>query len=251
MAGVIVDFDGAVSVHRVLRNDILDCLYGKSSTGAKNLIDTALLTLSSVAKTASIDQIHGLFGVTPGEKRTIQVSTLNQAIRIAAQMYSSLANLDAFDELDQDDTPTAEESNRRFSTEIRSIVLNSHPELIDYFNRSAVLIDGGTSVKFGFCSPRAILHFGVLSPNRQSACIRDARARLWELHSARTMANIQQAGLIFATPREDDPTLSSRQITSLQTNIKEIEQEADYYNMRFIPVNSASHGAERLVALAS
>lgn len=99
-------------------------------------------------------------------------------------------------------------------------------------------------------SARAILHFGALSPVRQSAGVRDARARLWELHRAREWANLSIAALVCATPRLDDPTLSPAQIESLRRNLAEIEREADSYKMRFHPVTSVVDGAEHVLQYA-
>ena len=105
-------------------------------------------------------------------------------------------------------------------------------------------------MRFGYCSPRSVLHFGVLHPVRQASGVRDARARLWELSSARKFAGLSLAALIFATPREDDPTLSAKQITAIRRNLNEIELEADKNEMRFIPVTSADAAAEKVLEFA-
>ena len=125
------------------------------------------------------------------------------------------------------------------------------PDLASSFGRTGELISGGMAVKFGFLSPLAILHFTVLHPVRQSASVRDARARIFELQRGREIAGIRSAALIAAVPREDDATLGARQRELLRANRIEIEREADSVNLRWIAVHSAIQGAERVIEFAS
>ena len=95
------------------------------------------------------------------------------------------------------------------------------------------------------------MHFGVLNPNRQSSGVRDARARLWELAQARDYTSISNAALIIAAPRNDDPTLSSKQLKSVAENLYEIEREADANVLRLYPVNTSLEGAHKVIELAA
>ncbi|WP_257757870.1 hypothetical protein [Burkholderia glumae] len=252
MIGAIVEWDGRIRAHRFIRNDVLDCLYGKSAAGVKTLIDTGLKVLSDIGATGALKQesMPSLYGLQAGPLRHTHASNLSDALRTAALLYSSLTNLDKLDDIEDIDAPTQDEGNRRFATEIRSRVIEKRPELEDCFGRSATLLDGGTQTRFGYLSPRSIMHFGVLSPIRQPAGVRDARARLWELHRTKERAQLPFAGLIFGVPREDDPTLSNRQIETMKANLEEIEREADSYQMRFFPVISAEIGAEIVLSHA-
>jgi hypothetical protein len=251
MVGVVARFDGQVSARRILRDDVLDCLYGKAGRGARVLIDTGLEALRQLGAIGVFtDDMPAAFGLEPGPLRHTYAESLGDALRDAALLYSSLASLAKLDELEESDAPAQEEVNRRFATEVRERVAARRPDLDAYFGRGAMLIEGGEPTRFGFCSPRAILHFGVLSPVRQPSGLRDARARLWELHRARELAGIPLAGLVFATPRADDPTLSGKQVESVRRILAEIEREADSYRMRFMPVTSADEGAERVIEYA-
>jgi hypothetical protein len=252
MVGALVEWDGRVSGHRFIRDEVLDCLYGKASKGIKALIETGLQSLSSLGADAVLTgkSAPNLFGLEPGPLRHTHAKNLADALRTAALLYSSLTNLDKLDDMEEVDAPSQEEGNRRFTTDVRDRVLSLRPDLGQYFGRTAVLIEGGEHTRFGFVSPRAILHFGVLSPVRQPTGLRDARARLWELYRAQEISGIELAGLIFGTPSEDDPTLSPRQIDAMRRNLKEIEQEADTYKMKFFPVTTAQAGAETLIAYA-
>lgn len=251
MVGVLVERDGDLRAQRLIRDDVLDCLYGKHARGVRTLIETGIAGLRAMAEATSIQrEMPDAFGMYSGPLRHTWAESHSEALRTAALLHSSLANLQKIDEPEETDAPSQEDTNRRFATEVKERVIEQRPDLIPYFGRQAVLIENGDPTRFGFCSARAILHFGALSPVRQSAGVRDARARLWELHRAREWANLSIAALVCATPRLDDPTLSPAQIESLRRNLAEIEREADSYKMRFHPVTSVVDGAEHVLQYA-
>lgn len=172
-------------------------------------------------------------------------------MRQAALLHSSLANLDVFDDLEESDAPSQEDTNKRFVTEVRDIIRLQRPDLSSCFNQFCNLTENGQPVKFGFISQKSILHFSVINAARQSSGVRDARARLWELSNAQSYSRIASAALITAVPRLDDPTLGSKQKKVLEANIYEIEREADSQNMRFIPVNTSLEGANKVLEYAA
>lgn len=252
MVGVLYQFNGQTQAERIIRDDVLDSLYGQHhSTAARKLIDTGLHMLQTAASMAGIEAANmPLMGLTPGEPRATAAKNVGELLRTAALLYSSLAGMDRLDELEEADAPMAEESNRRFSTEVREITLVKRPELADGFGRSGLLIEGGRSVRFGYFSPRLVVHFSVLHPVRQSASVRDARARLWELARAMAVAGLEQAVLITAVPRQDDATLGEKQRANARANEQEIEREADASHIRLYSVHTAEEAAARMVQLA-
>lgn len=249
MVGVIHQFTKQFEASRIIRDDVLDCLYGQhASAAARHMIETGLSMLAAAANAAGLGAVTTpIMGLHPGEVRATEASSLGELLRTAALLYSSLASLDKLDELEESDTAAPEEVNKRFSTEVREIVIAQYPALADSFGKGGPLIDGGQAVKFGYFSPRLIAHFGVLHPVRQSACVRDARARLWEIARAMDLTSISAGALIWAVPRTDDATLSKRQQAQTLTNTKEIEREADPHHIRILPVHTAQEGAARLL----
>lgn len=252
MVGVLHQFNGQTQTARIIRDDVLDSLYGQHhSTAARKLIDTGLHMLQTAASVAGMEATNmPLMGLAPGELRATAAQNAGELLRTAALLYSSLAGLDRLDELEEADAPMAEEGNRRFSTEVRELTLAKRPELAEGFGRSGVLIEGGQSVRFGYFSPSLVAHFSVLHPVRQSASVRDARARLWELARAMTVAGLRQAALITAVPRQDDATLGEKQRANARANEQEIEREADASHIRLYPVHTAQEAADRMVQLA-
>lgn len=254
MAGVVLNFENQWCAHRMLRDDTLQCLYGKAAANPKKLIDEALSLLRSLAEAGGVEVLAALpqptMGLYPGLHRTTEALSIGDALRQAALLHGSLASIDGLDELDESDTPAAEEVNKRFATEVREAVLDTRPDLARNFNRSAELIEGGRPVRFGFLSERVVLHFSVLHPVRQAASVRDARSRLWELSRAKERGQLPLAALITAVPRDDDPTLGVKQREALRANKIDIEREADEVRMHLYPVTSALQAAERLLEIA-
>ena len=250
MVGVILHAGDWLS-RRLIRDDVLDGLYGQYAKGARNLIDSGLQTLIQIAQAAqSLADMPAIMGLSCGPVRETHCENVTEALRVAALMHSSLTAMDKLDEPSESDIPDTGETNQRFATEVRNHVVERNPDFSRYFGRSTVLLDDGMPVRFGFCSPRAILHFGVLSPVRQSSSVRDARSKFWELHRAKRHADLPMAALVFGVPDKNDPTLSYRQIDAMQRNLREIEREADTYDMRFFPVHNAQEGADKVIAYA-
>lgn len=253
MAGIVLQFDGQWAAHRMLRNDVLESLYGKASADPRKLIDEALQLCLAVAVASGEEGLASLtpiMGLHPGSSRTTEAHSVADAIRQAVLLQSSLGQLDGWDELEESDTPGPEEVNKHFTTEVRECVFAIRPALARYFGRNALLIPGGRPVRFGYFSEKAVLHFSVLHPVRQASSVRDARARLWELSRAKEMARLQTAALITAVPREDDPTIGRKQRDELRNNRVEIEKEADAVQMRLYAVTSASDAAAKVIELA-
>ena len=247
MAGVVLNFNDQWTVHRILRDDVLESLYGKAASNPKQLIEDGLKLCLSVVKEAGLQTLFAMdasiMGLHPGPKYSTEAFSVSDAIKQAAFLHSSLARIDDWDELDAPDSPASEEVSKRFVTEVREFVIAQRPELTKNFNRTAKLLEDGVPVKFGYLSETAVLHFSVLHPVRQAASVRDARARLWELSRAKAWGGLEKAALITAIPRSDEITLGAKQLEALRINRIEIEREADAVNMRVYPVTSVDAAA--------
>jgi hypothetical protein len=249
MVGVLHSFGGEFRATRTIRDDVLDSLFGKSAPSLRRLIEHAMgLYQASAHAVKSVDKLGvSVAGLHAGPLRATEAASASELLQTACLLYSSLGNLDRLDDPEESDAPQQEEVNRRFGTDVRQEVSKLRPELLPNFGRSGLLVAGGQLVKFGYLSPKAVVHFTVLHPVRQSPSLRDARARIFELQRVRGIAQIERAVLIAAVPRDDDATLGSRQRAQLRLNQAEIEAEADAVELRWFAVNSAKMGAERLI----
>lgn len=250
MVGLVHDFDGETGTARIIRDDVLDALYGKAADGVRRLLEHAFQMYLAAANASSLGDVGvSMMGLHAGDLRETEVRSLTELLHVAALLYSSLANMDKLDELDEADAPQQEDVNRRFSTEVRSGVIAIRPDLSVNFGKGGRLVPGGQMVKFGYFSPTAVLHFTVLNAVRQAAGVRDARARLFELQRARDVAGIGNAALIAAVPRDDDPTLGPKQREQLKLNRAEIESEADAVKMRWFAVSTVPAAVAHVIEM--
>lgn len=254
MAGVLLRFNGEWTARRMLRDDVLENLFGKAAANPRRLIDEALNVCVNLAReTGSMEFLtppRVIMGLHPGATRTTEAVNVSDALRQAVLLHASLAQLDGWDELEESDAPQPEEGNRWFVTEVREAVVAKKPELYRYFGRLARISQDGKPVRFGFLSERTVLHFSVLHPVRQGPSVRDARARLWELSRAKAFGGLPYAALITAVPRDDDVTLSPRQREGLRMNRDELIREAEAGEMQVHTVTSPSEAAEKVLELA-
>jgi hypothetical protein len=254
MVGVIAQYGGEWLREKIIRDDVLDALYGKNSANPKKLIiqglDVGLELVSKLGFDRFSEFPKEIFGLYFGRQINTEAHSFNDLMRQATLLCSSLASIDSYDDLEESDSPSQEDTNKRFVTEVREYVRERRPDLGGNFNKPGNLTNDGLPVKFGYLSAKAVLHFSVINAVRQSNGVRDARARLWELSNAQQYAHIPFAGLITGVPRSDDPTLGSKQKLALEINIKEIEKEADKWDMRFLPVHSSEEAASRVIEYA-
>ena len=147
--------------------------------------------------------------------------------------------------------PTAEQAVSWFSTELKEAALQTNPALADNFGKRAVLLPGGSPVRFGYASNYLLAHFNVISPMRYGASLRDSHGRMFELQQGREFSGIGRAVLISGFTRDDDPMLGNKQRQRNQEMRQELANEATAVGVDFLPVLSASEGAARLLEMDS
>ena len=250
MAGVIIEFSGETTAHRLIRSDVLESLYGSNVKQIEHFLDTALSTLCEIAKLSGQEHMPEIMGMFPGKTQTSQAQSRTEGIRHAVMLYSSLCNPEYNEQDEEEESILVAVANKRFSTDIRSKVLQSHPILKEFFNKKSPMHEDGNPVRFGFISPQIILHFAVLHPTRQSQSVSNARAKLWELSGARDYIK-SPAAMILSVPEPNDPTIESSQQDAALRNRAEIEKEADDRHMRIYHVHSPQAGAAQLIELAA
>ena len=85
------DAVGGIEAHRLIRDDTLCAVYGKKGKELCNLVDQGLSILLLVAKQrGSLQNLPvGVLGLRPGSTRHIFASSLDDAFRTCALLYSS------------------------------------------------------------------------------------------------------------------------------------------------------------------
>jgi hypothetical protein len=88
-------FNGEWAARRVLRDDVLENLYGKAAANPRRLIDEALTVYLNLARDSQeLDLVapsHAIMGLYPGATRTTEALSIGDALRQAALLHASLA----------------------------------------------------------------------------------------------------------------------------------------------------------------
>jgi len=252
MVGVVARCGEQWTAIRVVREDVFTAIYGKKESGAKAMVDMAIDLLRSRLPLQSWYQIRlPITGFHIGTRRDAAGDSVQGIVRQAVAMAASLSRPDIIDEIEAEDTPsTSENVNRQWATKIKDAAANESPSVIRYFNQAIKFYEDGEQIKFGFCNARLAMHFGLLRVSSLSSSIKDARARLWELRLARSLAN-RSAGLLIGVPHDNDVTLSDRQRDSVTRNVAELQREAEQSEVSLLPVTTPEAGARELIRLAA
>ncbi|MBH2008218.1 MAG: hypothetical protein I8H71_00825 [Xanthomonadaceae bacterium] len=250
MAGVVGIHGDNWQARRVLRDDVLESLYGERASGAMKLIDEALSTALVVAKGAGLEALRSpVMGLSPGALRRTAAANFSEVLKQAALLYSSLTNLDALDNAEDEPSAKVEDGNRQFGAEVRSTIAALRPDLKEHLSRKAPVAEGGVPVRFGFLSDRLIVQFAVLHPVRQSGSVSTARGKIFELQQASLLSGIPASALVLAVPPADAAVFHENQRNALRANTEEIRREAKGVGVNLEAVTTVLDGANRVLQL--
>jgi hypothetical protein len=250
----LCEYGGRIVAKTLVREDVLRCMYGEAGEGVLRMVERILEALSSVANSHGLENAlasNPLRNFSLTAVRATWASGENDLIRQIVLMNCSLSVIADEPASSIDDSPTSEkEVNQQWTTRVKEAIQVLRPDLSIYFNREAILVDGGMPVRFAVLTPRLAAQFGLLRPSQQNQGMEDARAKLWKLHLAKERNPALVAALVFGTPSFDDILLSDKQRDRLQSNVVEIRQEAAYRHVELREAHTVPDAAAAVVAMA-
>ena len=252
--GVLTEYGGRCITKPLIRADVLEAMYGASGQGVMKMIASSLSIAEKIADEhgweaalATVPLASFVFQPT----RTTHATSEFDLFRQIVLMHCSLSVLAEGSIASADDLPTPEkEVNQQWTTRVRDAVISTRPELVIYFNREAVLVDGGLPVRFGMLTPKLAAQFGLLTATRQNNGMKDARAKMWELSLAKERNSQLTAALVFGFPGEDDITLTDKQRDQIKANKTELEQETTHKNIELCKVYTVDEAAHSVIQMA-
>jgi hypothetical protein len=247
---LIKDADG-VDVKPVIRDDILNALFGGHAAHVQNMINIATNSLKSFS--AQNDPAHWASPLTgfylaenrAGASLTGRSGVLRQAIKLS----SGFAQLD-YSPQEIDERP-ALEAAKSFIGRVRQQVAEIQNDLDMYFNKPAMIVPNGSLVTFGFLMNKRAAHFEMLRPSTLSTSIKFARGKLYELKKARIIAPLERAALIIGIPHKDDLAFSDRQHYAIERELNELQQEAREDETDTLPAENAMQAAQHIIDLVT
>lgn len=250
----VVEFGGEVFSRILIRGEVLTCMYGSSG---EKLLRMITQTTASVEKVARAHGLEVAIDSIPLEALTAvpirQTTALDESdlMRQAVLLNCSLSVIgdDGGGEVVEEAVntkPARDEWMRR----VRQQTVIRRPDFDAYFNRDAKLVQDGMPVRFDFLSSRLVAQLGLLLTTRQASGVNDARAKLWVLELAKARNSALRPALIIGFNRPDDITLSDKQRVQIESNRKEISDEASSRQIGFYPVVSESEAVDVILELA-
>jgi len=250
----LCEYDGRFVVRSLVREEVLRCMYGAAGDGVLHMVEGVIEALSAVANDHGLEAALASvplsnFSITA--PRATWASNENDMLRQIVLMNCSLSVIADEPLSTSDDLPTPErEVNQQWTTRVKEAIQVLRPDLSMYFNREAILVDGGVPVRFAVLTNRLAAQFGLLRPSQQNQGMEDARAKMWKLALAKERNPALVAALVFGTPKEEDITLSDKQRDRLKSNVVEIQQEAAHRLVELREVHTVPEAASMVVAMA-
>lgn len=250
----LCEYDGRFVAKSLVREEVLRCMYGAAGDGVLHMVEGVIEALSSVANGHGLEAALAsvpLSNFSLTAPRATWASNENDLLRQIVLMNCSLSVIADEPLPTSDDLPTPErEVNQQWTTKVKEAIQVLRPDLSMYFNREAILVDGGVPVRFAVLTHHLAAQFGLLRPSQQNQGMEDARAKMWKLALAKERNPALVAALIFGTPKEEDITLSDKQRDRLKSNVVEIQQEAAYRQVELREVHTVPEAARTVIALA-
>lgn len=250
----LCEYDSRYVAKPLVREDVLRCMYGAAGDGVLQMVNGILEAVTSVARShgweaALVAVPLANFSLTP--LRATWASSESDLLRQIVLMNCSLSVIADEPAPTTDDLPTPErEVNQQWTTRVKEAVQVLRPDLSMYFNREAILVDGGVPVRFAVLTSRLAAQFGLLRPTQQNQGMEDARAKMWKLALAKERNPDLVAALVFGTPIDEDITLSDKMRDRLKSNVIELQQEAAHRAVDLREVHTVPDAANLVVALA-
>ncbi|MEM5314290.1 hypothetical protein [Paraburkholderia sp. JHI869] len=251
--GALLQRDGTVEAHVLVKSEVLHCMYGGAALRAMQMIQYALEAARGIAADQSLEAAiiaPALENCRFGAVMDTYADDRADAIRQIVSECCSLGTLPTEPEEEADTAPLDErEVQRQWTTRIRNVIQVERPDLVRFFGGQATIVEGGQAVKFGFLAPSLVAHFGLLKPNQQGQGMKDARSKMWELSLARERNPSLATALILGTPHENDILLSERTLAQISSNVAELTQEAAQSRLSLRPVHTEREAADALIGL--
>lgn len=250
----LCEYDGRFIAKSLIRKDVLRCMYGAAGDGIFHMVERVIEALLSIVNDRGLEVALAavpLSNFSLTAPRATWAGSENDLLRQIVLMNCSLSVIADEPLSTSDDLPTPERDvSQQWATKIKETIQMQRPDLSIYFNREAVLVDGGVPVRFAILTQRLAAQFGLLKPLQQNQGVEDARAKMWKLALAKERNHTLTAALVFGTPNTEDITLSDKQRDRLRANVGEIQQEAEHRNVTFFEVHTFADAAAKVVELA-
>ena len=240
----------------------LQCVYGPAYRSLAAARDIALASLLEWVNQQGIDQVAKWAapgdGIYAGSILRTTASSLAEAVRTSFAEYSSIYDEPvafAEEEPSARDERLASLTASRLEATVRDLVAAARPTMAPRFFRKFQVNELARPMTLGFVGAKVVANFGLIVPQALSTRVSNAKARLWDLASAREGAEVgwfgsvdgQEFSLLVHHATDNDVQYSRRQINSVREALIELEAEADKLELRCRPIVGPQGIADHLI----
>lgn len=143
----------------------------------------------------------------------------------------------------------------RLEAAVRDIVASVKPALVSNFFKKFQVSENARSMTLGFVGTKVVANFGLVVPEALTARVSNAKARLWDLASARKgieagwfgLGADQEFCLLLHHSTDNDVQYTRRQLGAVKEALVELEAEADKLSVRCRPIVGPQQIANHLM----
>ena len=244
----------------------LKCVYGSAYKSLLAARDIALASLHEWILTHGVEDIGDWpspgDGIFAGRPVHTTASSIFEAVRTSFTEFSSIyeeqSSLTELESTPRDDR-MASLTFSRLEAAVRDIVSASRPALASKFSKKFQIKSNARSMTIGFVGNKLVVNFGLILPTELSTRVSNAKAKLWDLASAREGAKVgwfeyadnREFSLLVHQATERDVQYSMRQLNSVNEALAELEAEADKLELRCRAMSGPEEIAEHIMAVES
>ncbi|WP_392565832.1 hypothetical protein RHO15_09730 [Utexia brackfieldae] len=239
---------GEYKVKQSIRQHVVKAMYGNKSDQFTSLIDLIISSLSAhLDKTKQFNNwIAPIQGVSLGNIKNTASTDMLGVLRQAVMLTASLSSLDFYS---NDDEIEQYSSDNTWSKQVKDLVVNNHPSLDIYFNKSFKVVSEARAAKIFFLSERTAINTERLRPSNIAIDLDRNKARLLDLfavHDYDYFFKRNTHELIVYRPLEDDPTFSKQQMKRLKDALLTLEEVGDKHSIIVTPVSTPQQALKRI-----
>ena len=184
-----------------------------------------------------------LDGVYLGKVQDVEISSLDELIRLAAPFASLLYN----ESLDNQVKQSTDEGIGKWDAQVKSIILRANTKLEHNFNVRVYLGNHDMPVFFTFLSPSFAANLTSLTPSNLKRQLEDARAKLWSLHLLADAPNYLFKPEVRELLAGVNVTQDHPKRALVTEAVEELRDEAERRDIAVTQVNSVQTAAQHIL----
>lgn len=246
--------NGELILKQVIRQDVIEGIYGGISSGFSGIVSSAIESIS--IKHLQISELQNIkvpfSGILFGPITECYASDENDLLVQAVSMTASLGTI-SFD-TESEHVSDDGKGNERFITAIHNETLTINPGIIQNFNRKLSVGKGKIQTRYGFVNQKIAANFGTISPAYISQYANNIKAKILDLEALKIYCEEEHPEtmeMIVWRPEKNDPLVSKKAMSKIEDTVAHLRDLTQTIDLGFSEVFSIRQAAEYLTSKAA